>query len=333
MINNVASCIYPECIINQDCPRDKACYSQKCRDPCRDACGVNALCQVINHKAICSCPPNFFGSPEVQCRLQEEIKPKVECTQDSECTNDKACINNQCVNPCTRNVCGQNAECRPQLHRAVCTCNNGFTGNAQSVCFEIGCRSDSECAPIQACVNRECIDPCSYTSCGINAYCKVDRDHRARCYCLDNFRGDPFIRCDRPECTKNDDCPYTLVCRQEKCENPCNCGVGAVCTVNNHIPQCSCPPGSTGNPLLNCKAEIIEPQPECTIDADCPSKRACFSGVCKNPCVVTKPCGQNAECIVVDSLPLRTMSCMCLPGFVGDANTDCRLGRFLLYLC
>lgn len=70
LVNEVATCVYPECVINQDCPRDKACYSQKCRDPCKDACGLNALCQVVNHKAICSCPAGYFGSPEVQCRIQ-----------------------------------------------------------------------------------------------------------------------------------------------------------------------------------------------------------------------------------------------------------------------
>lgn len=327
VVNDIATCIYPECVINQDCSRDKACYSQKCRDPCRDACGLNALCQVINHKAICSCPPNFIGSPEVQCRLQEEERPKVECIQDSDCVNDRACINSQCINPCIRNVCGQNAECRAQLHRAICTCNNGYTGNAQSACFEIGCRSDSECSPTLACVNKECIDPCSFTSCGINALCKVDRAHKARCYCPDNFRGDPFVRCNKPECSTNEDCPYNLICRQEKCEDPCNCGLGALCLVTNHIPQCSCPPGSTGNPLLSCKAAILEPQPDCTVDAECSSKLACFSGVCKNPCHVTKPCGKNAECLVVDSLPLRTMSCICLPGFIGDANIECREGN------
>jgi hypothetical protein len=102
VINGAATCIYPECIINQDCPRDKACYNQKCRDPCHDTCGINALCQAINHKGVCSCPPNYIGSPEVQCRLQdiEVPRPKPECVQDGECTNDKACINERCQNPC-----------------------------------------------------------------------------------------------------------------------------------------------------------------------------------------------------------------------------------------
>lgn len=63
------------------------------------------------------------------------------------------------------------------------------------------------------------------------------------------------------------------------------------------------------------------------MDADCASKLACFGGECKNPCFETKPCGKNAECLVVDSLPLRTMSCLCLPGFVGDADTECKLGK------
>ena len=26
-------------------------------------------------------------------------------------------------------------------------------------------------------------------------------------------------------------------------------------------------------------------------------------------------------------LPLRTMSCSCLPGFVGDADVECKLGN------
>lgn len=267
------------------------------------------------------------GSPEVQCTIQPKEKPRVECTQDSECTNDKACITNQCVNPCITKSCGQNAECRPILHRAVCTCRDGFTENAQFSCIEIGCRTDSECPPTQACVNRECVDPCSFTACGINALCRADGNHKARCYCPDRFSGDPFVSCSRPECTTDEECPYNLACRNEKCEDPCNCGLNAVCSTINHLAQCSCPPGYIGNPLTSCNIQPVEIEPECKMDADCPSKLACFSGVCKNPCYETRPCGKNTECIVVDSLPLRTMSCMCLPGYIGDADTECKPGN------
>lgn len=68
------------------------------------------------------------------------------------------------------------------------------------------------------------------------------------------------------------------------------------------------------------------------MDADCASKLACFGGECKNPCFETKPCGKNAQCLVVDSLPLRTMSCLCLPGFVGDADIECKLGKTLFFI-
>lgn len=67
--NGVAVCIYPECVINSDCPRDKACFSQKCRDPCIGACGINSICQTVNHKPICSCPVGFTGNARVQCTI------------------------------------------------------------------------------------------------------------------------------------------------------------------------------------------------------------------------------------------------------------------------
>lgn len=118
--------------------------------------------------------------------------------------------------------------------------------------FLVGCRTDYDCPSNQACVNRECVDPCLYTQCGLNALCKADSNHKARCYCPENFRGNPQIRCERPECTTDNECPYTLTCRNEHCEDPCDCGLGAICRVTNHRPQCSCPPGYIGNPLTSC---------------------------------------------------------------------------------
>ena len=119
--------------------------------------------------------------------------------------------------------------------------------------FLVGCRSDSECPLTHACINRECIDPCSYTLCGLNALCRVEGNHRPRCYCLDTFSGDPLVSCMRPMCTKDDDCPYNLMCSGGKCVDPCKCGIGAICTVRNHRDSCSCPPRYFGNPLILCK--------------------------------------------------------------------------------
>lgn len=70
-------------------------------------------------------------------------------------------------------------------------------------------------------------------------------------------------------------------------------------------------------------AEPAEPPRECQTDGECPSKLACFNGHCDDPCLVIKPCGTNAKCSVIDTLPFRTMTCECLPGFVGNAYVEC----------
>ena len=61
----------PECVLNSDCPRDKACLRSKCVDPCPGTCGQNALCEVINHIPMCSCPGGMAGNAFVQCRPLE----------------------------------------------------------------------------------------------------------------------------------------------------------------------------------------------------------------------------------------------------------------------
>lgn len=57
----------PECTINSDCSMNTACLNQRCRDPCPGTCGINAECQVINHNAICRCPPHLTGDPFSKC--------------------------------------------------------------------------------------------------------------------------------------------------------------------------------------------------------------------------------------------------------------------------
>lgn len=57
----------PECTINSECPSDKACFNEKCQDPCLGACGLNSKCSVFNHIAQCSCLENYNGDPFVSC--------------------------------------------------------------------------------------------------------------------------------------------------------------------------------------------------------------------------------------------------------------------------
>lgn len=68
----------PECVVNSDCQRNKACMNNKCRDPCPGTCGQNADCGVVNHLATCSCRPGFTGDPFSFCRIIPDIKRKKE---------------------------------------------------------------------------------------------------------------------------------------------------------------------------------------------------------------------------------------------------------------
>lgn len=57
----------PECVLNPDCPRDRACMRNKCRDPCEGTCGQNALCSVVNHVPVCTCLSGMAGNAFVGC--------------------------------------------------------------------------------------------------------------------------------------------------------------------------------------------------------------------------------------------------------------------------
>lgn len=57
----------PECTISSECPMDKTCAKHRCVDPCINTCGVNAICQVVSHMAVCTCPSRTTGNAFIQC--------------------------------------------------------------------------------------------------------------------------------------------------------------------------------------------------------------------------------------------------------------------------
>lgn len=58
----------PECVISSDCSSNLACINQRCTDPCRGSCGLNAECRVVNHAPECSCREGFSGNAFAECR-------------------------------------------------------------------------------------------------------------------------------------------------------------------------------------------------------------------------------------------------------------------------
>lgn len=65
----------PECFVSSECPQNKACYKNKCNDPCPGTCGIGAQCRVINHNPLCSCPLGKTGDPFFRC-YEEKSKNK-----------------------------------------------------------------------------------------------------------------------------------------------------------------------------------------------------------------------------------------------------------------
>ncbi|MCL4137510.1 UNVERIFIED_CONTAM: hypothetical protein GTU68_046077 [Idotea baltica] len=327
----------PECLTNTDCPTQKACFNTQCKDPCIGSCGVNAVCKVVSHRPVCSCPVDYMGNPYTECVIQP--------IPDSEATIDRPPL------PCQPSPCGSGTQCHTQGQQAVCLCLPGYIGEPYTGCRRPECTVSSDCSSDQLCLNHKCIDPCP-GSCGVNSECSVV-SHNPICRCRDGYTGDPFTLCYiklpvtpchpnpcginaqcspigtfglctclpgyngdpktqcEPECVTSSDCLSTQACIRKKCRDPCPgaCGSGAQCIVVSHNAICSCPTGYFGNPDYGC-------QPECVIDADCLSNLACFSGKCIDPCPGL--CGSNAECYVSNHRPI----CNCKPSYTGDPYTQ-----------
>lgn len=109
-------------------------------NPCQPSpCGPNSQCREINEQAVCSCLPNYIGSPP-GCRP--------ECVSSNECPSNKACINQKCLDPCP-GVCGTNANCRVNNHSPICACNNGFTGEPFTRCYPIPRKFSLNCLTLK----------------------------------------------------------------------------------------------------------------------------------------------------------------------------------------
>lgn len=68
----------PECVLNSDCPSNRACIHNKCQDPCPGTCGHNADCQVVNHLPLCTCKPSFTGDPFRYCTIKQPKRKNIE---------------------------------------------------------------------------------------------------------------------------------------------------------------------------------------------------------------------------------------------------------------
>lgn len=292
----------PECTSNSECPPSQACVNQKCRDPCPGTCGLNALCSVVNHNPFCTCRERYTGNPFASCtpigKTNSTYSVQFLCRNCNTIQSTVEPVHDVVpANPCHPSPCGPNSQCKPIGDTPSCSCLPDFTGSPPNCRPE--CVTSSECASHLACINQKCKDPCPGL-CGANAECRVI-SHTPTCLCSVGYTGDPFTQC--------------LVLRDPEPEyiDPCNpspCGANAICREQHGAGSCQCIPEHFGNPYEGCR-------PECILNSDCPSHKACVNNKCRDPCPGT--CGQNAECYVVNHLP----SCNCIVGYTGDPYRVC----------
>lgn len=301
-------------------------------DPCNPSpCGPNAQC----NNGVCQCLPEFQGDPYIGCRP--------ECVLSTDCARDKACIRNKCMDPCP-GTCAVNAQCDVINHIPMCSCPQGFDGNAFVLCKPIVIENKN---------------PCNPSPCGPNSQCR-EINGQAVCSCVPGYLGSPPT-C-RPECVVSSECASNEACNNQKCRDPCpgTCGVGARCEVVSHNPMCSCPPRFTGDPFIRCLSiieqaptEVVNPcqpspcgpnavcqaagdspscsclpefigtppnsRPECASNGDCANHLSCINQKCRDPCPGS--CGSNAQCRVVSHTP----NCVCLPNYIGNPFSACNL--------
>lgn len=150
-----------------------------------------------------------------------------------------------------------------------------------------------------ACINQKCKDPC-HQVCGQNSECRVV-SHTPNCICLPGHTGDPFSFCSLV--------PVIQDTHVSPCQ-PSPCGANALCKERNGAGACVCKSDYLGNPYEGCR-------PECSLNTDCPSHRACINNKCQDPCPGT--CSPNAVCQVVSHVP----TCTCNNGFTGDPYRYC----------
>lgn len=141
----------PECVLNSECPSDRACINQKCSDPCPNSCGIGSVCHASNHNPICACSTGYTGDPFVQCI-------RVIVTPDP--------LPTEAPPSCVPSPCGPNSKCQMISGNPACSCLENYIGLPPQCRPE--CVLNSECPAQQACIQQRCKDPCS-GSCGFEA--------------------------------------------------------------------------------------------------------------------------------------------------------------------
>lgn len=71
-----------------------------------------------------------------------------------------------------------------------------------------------------------------------------------------------------------------------------------------------------------------EIQSGCQSDSECPVTDTCLNKRCVNPCALSHPCAQNAECQPINHKAV----CKCPSGLIGDPFVNCYSGMIFIFV-
>lgn len=242
------------------------------------------------------------------------------CQYNDDCPPNRFCdrLSRVCINPCSDDMCGENAECTVENHEPQCRCSDNYYGNPFVICLRAEtktiCNKNDDCISSQVCANGQCIAP--ICNCGLNSECFVT-NHKVECKCPKGFTGDPLVACN----------PSSNPC------SPSPCGKNALCEIDRGYPICYCPKNMTGNPFQNCISEGKEcARNTCGPNSGCRvvnRKTVCFclpnyeGNPPRKPCALPKHpcdssfCGPNTLCSIENGIA----KCTCLPNYIESPNT------------
>lgn len=302
--------------------------------PCtKSQCSEHGTCSVNELRPTCACDEGYDGVTCGTCAVGYHRDLGDNCVVDELCPEDSS-------------LCGDTGTCSIVRGVAVCVCNDGYSGDACTVCAAGFHDEDGACVPDEVCLDNTCsgrgtcIDTTGEVVCTCDpgfsgAFCEIDDvaptcvdnpvcgDHGTcidtgddiACFCEVGYTGEDCGSC-YPGYGRNDDDDCVP---QEAC-SPSTCSFAGECALDGAVAECACFVGYTGDFCEQCAEGFHRGGVDnsCVIDTRCADNNPCSSGgVCNDDdgvaVCVCDPGYAGSQCEV------------CYPGYHDDGDGVCVL--------
>ena len=255
---------------NGNCIEDGLC-------PHPDLCGDHGSCVSGDPNFVCDCDEGYAGDYCGNCSAGY-YKVNDECVPVEECSPD---------------FCLEHGTCVDDTGVAVCSCENGYTGNQCEGCADNFHREAEVCLPNETCPFP---DPC-----GEFGDCHDDTGV-ITCSCQEGYEGEFCTDCEAGYHLVGNRCEV-----DESCENT-TCSNHGECSEFEGELNCDCMTGYSGERCEVCDEGYHEIEGgDCEEDVNCP---------------IADPCLPGGTCFDING----RAECECNEGYEGELCDDCEMG-------